>query len=80
MVNLAKGWSLVVPNNPDYVLEPRRRANAAISNNQTSLLILGGYTYNHTTLQNQTIMYHTNTNTWETLSNYTDSQGRISQM
>jgi hypothetical protein len=80
MVNLSKGWNLVQPANVDYILEPRRRANAAVFNNQNSFLIVGGYTYNQTTLQNQTIVYHANNNTWETLSNYTDSEGRTSQM
>jgi hypothetical protein len=80
MINLAKGWNLVQSKNIDYVLEPRRRAHAAVFNNQNSLLIVGGYTYNQTTLRNQTIAYHADTNTWETLSSYTDSQGRASQM
>jgi hypothetical protein len=79
MINLAKGWNTVIPSNPDYALEPRRRSNAVVFN-QNSLLISGGYTLNQTTLRNQTIVYHADSNAWETLSNYTDNQGRVSQM
>ncbi|RCI03309.1 hypothetical protein CU098_011802 [Rhizopus stolonifer] len=79
MINLAKTWNIVNATNVDFILEPRRRTHSVSYNNST-LLITGGYTYNNTALVNQTVAYHADTNTWENLGYYTDSQGRVKQI
>ncbi|KAL9560294.1 hypothetical protein MBANPS3_000021 [Mucor bainieri] len=72
MINLAKTWNLINYTNTEYILEDRRRANSAVYNNN-SLFITGGYTYNGTMITNQTIVYNRDTNTWQTLSTYADT-------
>jgi hypothetical protein len=64
-------WVEVNPSNSgDYVIEPRIRASSIVYGNN-SLLIYGGYTFNGTTkLVNQTIVYHSDTNSWGILPNY----------
>ncbi|CEP09085.1 hypothetical protein [Parasitella parasitica] len=73
MINFAKTWVQIKYANTDYVLEDRRRANSAVYNNNT-LFITGGYTYNGTMITNQTITYNRDTNTWQTLSTYSDAK------
>lgn len=81
MINLAKEWNVVyAANNESYALEYRRRSNSVVYNNGNSFFITGGYSFENESFVNQTIAYHVNTNSWETLNTYTDNQGRKSQM
>lgn len=76
--SIAQNWSLVNHSNSEYTLERRRKATSTTYGN--ALFITGGYSYGTTVLDNQTIAYDRDSNTWRTFNNYTTPGGFVRQV
>lgn len=71
--NIISQWVAAVPQSSMINFGFRAFAQAVPLPDGKRLLIQGGYNYESTPLTDQSIIYNTETNTWEKFSNYYDA-------
>lgn len=77
--SLSNKWEKVVPRTP-FDPELRNHPNAAVLSDGKRILLHGGLYYPGGKFVNQTIIYDTSTNSWETAPPYVESDRGIRQM
>ncbi|KAI8367172.1 hypothetical protein EDC96DRAFT_543909 [Choanephora cucurbitarum] len=77
--NLNDQWEPASPATNNIKFGKRVLSQAVALPDGKSLMIQGGYSFQNTTFEDQTIIYSAESNAWSKLPNYVDSQNNIKQ-